>query len=340
MLTVLIATYNGAKTLPAVLNAHCALEPPDGGWKLVIVDNGSTDDTQEIIAAFRQRLPLTYLCEPKKGKNIALNTGLATTSGDLVVLTDDDVLPQPNWLRQLHLASTSHPSFSIFGGPILPKWELPAEDWILTWVPIGPTFSLLNPFDEGPINPRLVFGPNMAVRAEIFQSGHRFDETIGPQGSNYAMGSETEFLRRLAKNGYTAWHCRGAVVEHIIRAFQMNQEWVLRRAVRYGRGQYRLGAKELPSLPASLLGIPVSQFLQILAQGLRLGCAKLGSDHKKLFKARWQFNVLVGKCIEARQLSEGDHGFFDIKHPRNGRILAQMESEASRKWGWGPYHDN
>jgi glycosyltransferase involved in cell wall biosynthesis len=302
MLTVLIATYNGAKTLTEVLSAYCALEPPDGGWKLVTVDNGSTDHTKEVIAAFRHRLPLTYLCEPKKGKNTALNTGLSSIEGDLVVLTDDDVLPRTDWLRHLRLAANSQPLHAIFGGPILPKWELPPEDWLVTWVPKGPTFSLLNSFDEGPINPRLIFGGNMAVRTGIFESGYRFDGGIGPKGSFYAMGSEGEFLRRLAKAGYRAWHCRDAIVEHIIRSFQMTKEWVLARAVRYGRGQYRLAAKELPNLPASLLGLPLSLLLQILAQGLRLGCAKVSSDRKKVFKAQWQFNFLVGKSLEARKL--------------------------------------
>jgi L-malate glycosyltransferase len=218
------------------------------------------------------------------------------------VLTDDDVLPRSDWLRHLRVAANSEPSYAIFGGPILPKWELPAEDWILTWVPRGPTFSLLKPFNEGPINPRLIFGPNMAVRTGIFESGYRFDEGIGPKGPNYAMGSEGELLRRLAKAGFRAWHCRQAVVEHIIRSFQMSQEWVLARAVRYGRGQYRLAAKELPSLPASLLGIPMSLLLHIVAQGLRLGCAKLSSDREKVFKAQWHLNFLIGKSIEARQL--------------------------------------
>jgi glycosyltransferase involved in cell wall biosynthesis len=302
MMTVLIATYNGAKTLPQVLNMYCALEPPDGGWKLVLVDNGSTDHTKEIIAGFSHCLPLTYLCERKPGKNAALNTGLSSLSGDLVVLTDDDALPRSDWLRHLRIAANSQPSYTIFGGPILPKWELPAEDWLLRWVPRGPTFSLLGPFNEGPINPRLIFGPNMAVRTGIFESGYRFDERIGPKGSNYAMGSEGEFLRRLAKAGFKAWHCSDAIVEHIIRSFQMNKEWVLARAVRYGRGQYRLAAKESPSPPASLRGIPMSLLWHIFAQGLRVGYARVSSDREKVFKAQWQWNFLLGKSIEARQL--------------------------------------
>jgi glycosyltransferase involved in cell wall biosynthesis len=302
MLTVLIATYNGARTLPKVLSTYRALEPPDGGWKFVIVDNRSTDHTKEIIAAFRHRLPLTYLYEPKQGKNAALNTGLSEIAGDLVVLTDDDVLPCPNWLKHLRSAANSQPLYAIFGGPVLPRWELPADDWILNWVPKGPTFSILDSREEGPINPRLIFGPNMAVRPAIFENGYRFDESIGPKGSNYAMGSEGEFLRRLAHAGFRAWHCRDAVVEHIIRSFQMEKGWVLARAVRYGRGQYRLAAKESPTLQPSLLGIPTSLLRNILAQGLRLGCAKLSTDRKKTFQAHWQLNFLVGKSIEARRL--------------------------------------
>ena len=49
MLTVLIATYNGAKTLPAVLNEYCKQDLPKEEWKLVLIDNGSTDNTKEII---------------------------------------------------------------------------------------------------------------------------------------------------------------------------------------------------------------------------------------------------------------------------------------------------
>jgi L-malate glycosyltransferase len=288
--------------LPEVLNGYCALEPPEGGWKLVIVDNGSTDDTKAVIAAFRHRLPLTYLYEPRAGKNAALNTGLSHVSGDLVVLTDDDVLPQSDWLRRLRITAHSQPAFSLFGGPILPKWEYPPEDWILTWVPLSPTFTVLDSVDEGPISPRLIFGPNMTVRADIFQSGYRFDEAIGPKGSDYAMGSEAEFLRRLGKAGYTAWHCKKAVVAHIIRASQMNKEWVLARAVRYGRGQYRLADQDSPKPPRAVLGVPMSLLLRILAHGLCLAGAHLSGDAETLFRARWQWNYLVGKVVEARLL--------------------------------------
>src|SRR6516225_223426 len=119
MLTVLIATRNGARTLPRCLGALAGLTSPPGGWKLVVVDNGSTDATREIVASFADRLPLTFLLEPRHGKNAALNAGLGSVEGDLVVFTDDDTLPRPDWLVEMRRAADEHRSFSIFGGSVL-----------------------------------------------------------------------------------------------------------------------------------------------------------------------------------------------------------------------------
>ena len=83
MLTVVITTYNGAPTLPEVLDAYRRLEPPARGWKLVVVDNDSTDGTPEILASFRDRLPLRALHQRRRGQNAARNTGLPNVEGDL-----------------------------------------------------------------------------------------------------------------------------------------------------------------------------------------------------------------------------------------------------------------
>lgn len=314
MLTVLIATYNGAKTLPEVLNAYCQLPTPAGGWKLVIVDNGSTDTTKEIIHSFADRLPLTYLFESSKGKNAALNAGLASVEGDLVVLTDDDTLPRADWLMEIRRAADSHPSFSMFGGTVVPHWEIRPEEWIPAWVPLAPVFTITDPsWKEGPISPNLVFGTNMAIRAEIFEAGYRFDVGVGPRGHNYAMGSETELTLRLAKAGFKAWHCKQAVVEHIIRKFQMKRAWILGRALRFGRGQYRLKIQYEIVKRKSYLGIPRYLIKEIVKQGLYVGHAKLRGDAAELFQKCWTFNYLLGQVIEARLIHKEFHSANPVK---------------------------
>src|SRR3954469_9397447 len=103
MITVLFSTFNGVDTLPLMLESLTRLTPPPGGWKLVAVDNGSTDGSGDLLRSFAGRLPLTVLSEPAKGKNRALNRGLEITEGDLaggdlVVLTDDDIVAEADWL--------------------------------------------------------------------------------------------------------------------------------------------------------------------------------------------------------------------------------------------------
>jgi len=300
MLTVLFATYNGRKTLPGVLSEYRKLDMPERGWKLVIVDNGSNDGTREIVNDFQSLLPVTLLVEPKRGKNVALNTGLSHTEGDLIVFTDDDVIPNASWLRELRSAADSHPEYSIFGGPVLPEWECPPEDWIVSWVPLKPVFAVLDDVQaEGPIENYMVFGPNMAVRSDVFLKGYRFDETIGPRGTNYAQGSETRLLMELDRAGFKAWHCKKAIVRHIIRSHQMKKKWVLARAIRFGRGQYRLGF-EYSGCKATLWGLPKGLPLHIMRTIYHLAKVTFNGDEEKIFKGRWRLNYLLGVGLEAR----------------------------------------
>jgi glycosyltransferase involved in cell wall biosynthesis len=77
MLTVLLATRNRAGILQNVLEIFCRLQQPAAGRKLVVVDNGSTDRTGDVLVSFTNRPPLHGAFEPSAGKNLALNRGLA-----------------------------------------------------------------------------------------------------------------------------------------------------------------------------------------------------------------------------------------------------------------------
>jgi glycosyltransferase involved in cell wall biosynthesis len=301
VITVLMATYNGSKTLAPVLKAYGEMAAPRGGWKLVIVDNGSTDDTRAVVTGFMASLPITLLSEPRKGKNAALNTGLRHIEGDLVVFTDDDVLPDKGWLAELRSAADEHPLYFIFGGPVFPHWERPPDEWILSWVPLPPTYAISDDQDEGPVDNHTVYGPNMAVRSSIFQNGYKFNEEIGPNRKKYAQGSETELLMRLGRAGFKAWHCRKATVRHMIRSHQMEKDWVLKRAIRFGRGQYRLGW-EYAGCRSTVFGLPKPIYLRLLRSIYHVLKAVLRGDAEKLFIGRWRLNYLIGVGIEARNL--------------------------------------
>jgi glycosyltransferase involved in cell wall biosynthesis len=307
MLTVLLATRNRAQVLRDVLEAYCHLRTPSSGWKVVVVDNGSTDETPQVLASFADRLPLHSLCEPKLGKNLALNAGLGLVEGDLTVLTDDDAFPYTDWLVQLQKVAEAQPMYSIFGGAVVPRWEMPSPSWI-RWVDTGAAYTLTDlSLKEGPIDPHHVFGPNMAIRTGIFQSGTQLDPAIGPRGSNYPMGSETELVLRLSAQGHKAWHVQGAVVEHFIRKEQLRKDWVFQRATRFGRGQYRLfydGKSENRNLR---VGTTLILFRKMLKQAVVMSAAWLTFRQEALFRAHWRFNFFRGQAAEARNLALQRH---------------------------------
>jgi len=303
MLTVLFATHNGARTLPQVLAAYCNLAPPRDGWKLVVVDNASTDNTREIIHSFEGRLPIVYAHERVAGKNAALNTGLAFIEGDLVVLTDDDVFPAADWLIALREAADSYPDYAVFGGRVLPRWETAPPPWITAWVPRGPVYTISSDqLFAGPTSAENIYGPNMAVRAEVFAAGIRFDPSVGPNGSSYAMGSETELVVRLARLGYRIRCVPDAEVEHFIRHYQLNRDWILRRATRFGRGQLRLAASQQTRPVPTWVGVPRHLFREVLQECLLAIKAALTFDAENAFRARWTLNFLWGQIMEARHL--------------------------------------
>ncbi|HKQ62615.1 MAG TPA: hypothetical protein VJS92_15100, partial [Candidatus Polarisedimenticolaceae bacterium] len=204
----------------------------------------------------------------------------------------------------LRAAADARPGFAIFGGAVVARWEVPPPDWLVRWVPAGPVFSLTPPeLEEGPTAPHHVFGPNMAVRTEVFAAGQRFDPAIGPRGAHYAMGSETEFVRRLVRQGRRAWHVAGAVVEHFVRASQMRRAWVLERAVRFGRGQFRLAQTEAAEPLPAWGGVPRHLVREMIGQAGRMLRAGASFDAEELFYARWEFNYLWGQAVEARGLA-------------------------------------
>lgn len=336
MLTVLMATRNGAATLPAVLEAYCKLSAPVGGWRLLVIDNGSDDGTRPLLARYVGRLPLRVWYEPARGKNLALNSGLAHLlgedrgdgAGDLLVFSDDDATPEPDWLLQLSGAAAAQPGYAIFGGSILPDWAESPPAWVARLVPLGLTYGLTAADQpEGPVFPGLVWGANMALRKAVFLAGHRFDTGLGPNGGAYAMGGETEFARRLDALGYRSWFCPAARVRHHIRATQLTAEFILQRAWRFGRGAFRQAP---PRALPELLRVPRWMLRRYLVELVAGAAAWLRRDTDALFLHRWERAYLRGYAYEAwlGGRCSGKHIFITSYSGELGGMELRMAQEA------------
>ncbi|WP_428395450.1 glycosyltransferase [Lichenicoccus sp.] len=299
-MTVVFATRNRADTLAPVLDCFTQLRSPEGGWELLVVDNGSTDTTATLLAGYHDRLPLTVLFEPTTGKNRALNLALPAFEGSLVVLTDDDVLPAADWLCQMQQAADAHPEAALFGGTVLPHWSEPRPAWLTE---AAVPFSVLYAQQKraaGACSYDAIFGPNMAVRRSVFEAGFRFSEAVGPDESRhlYAMGGETEFLRRVQAAGYKSWFVPQALVGHIVRPPQLTEAWILARGYRYGRGE---GRHYAGAASASRSGLPAGLRLRGLAYGIAAQLCRLLPMSATRLRMRYKASMLNGTIAALRQ---------------------------------------
>jgi hypothetical protein len=140
----------------------------------------------------------------------------------------------------------------------------------------------------------------MAVRAEVLQSGFRFDESLGPRGSRYSQGDETDFLIRVASSGHRAWFCREAVVRHIIRPIQLTDRWVLEKAVHFARSEYVLAWRHgfEPDDPRAT-GV-CGTHRSWATHSLRAALTRSGEPVEEAFRARWTRSLSRGRAQAAR----------------------------------------
>jgi glycosyltransferase involved in cell wall biosynthesis len=305
-ISLIVATRNRAILLGEMLDSLARQATTTVSWEVIVVDNGSQDDTKSVVDRASHALPIVYLYEPVPGQNRARNAALGIARGKLLVFTDDDVEFEPDWLCQLHKASQRFVKYNIFCGPIIPIYPDETPDWLRDHEFTSVAFNkFVYDVPEGPV-PVLPFSANMAIRATAMD-GMRFCEDIGPQGKNYAMGSETEFLLRLQERGERVVYVPSAIVKGVIEKHQLDIKWLLGRAFRYGRGNARLFPDQISR---RLFGVPVYIWYRIPIAFLRYVMGTLRDIHQR-FEWGYRFYFDCGVLFEYRQLAEQEK-----RHPR------------------------
>lgn len=303
-LSVLFATHNGARWIERTLDAYVAQDYPHP-WQLVVVDNASTDDTYRIVERYLDKLPLTLLSETRVGKNRALNTGMASIHGDLIILTDDDAPPRAGFLEAWAKLEHLFPEHDLFGGRVEAQFETPPPVWIKRLTQQSEAVFAQRNLPTGEIPADEIFGPNMCVRRRVFDAGLTFNENIGPNGtdSNYPMGSETEFCRRVEAAGFKAMFFAEPNVGHIVRPNQMTFAYFQKVAYRSGRRDAMM-AFEAGTLASNLWSAyRLRRHAPAWLQEIWLkGRAWLALDPVKRNFRWWRYYAWKGYMDEARDL--------------------------------------
>lgn len=301
---VVLSTFNGESRLREMLDAMLRIRIPQG-TRIHVVDNCSEDGSVALLNSYTGRLPLVIYEQPKRGKNHCLNLVLDTVvdtleAEELIVFTDDDILPSSEWLEELQLAANAYPDRDVFAGRILPHWPRGGNDHL---DPVREHFGILfslTSMSEGDCECALAWGPNMAVRAGVFQGGVRFDPRFGPNGGmGYPMGSETELMERLDAAGHRCWFVERACVRHMIRSSQLDANSVIQRAFRhgYGVGWRRQRTNGLMRVAASMM----SATRGIIAARARRTLMPFSNQLLQDFNEAWALGLARGSIYEYRR---------------------------------------
>jgi glycosyltransferase involved in cell wall biosynthesis len=232
-LSIVLCTWNNAARLRVTLAAIARCRVPDSlAWELVVVDNNCTDHTDEVVAGFAGSLPVRYLREPRQGLSRARNAGLEAASGRLILFTDDDVTPGPDWIAEYWRAFQARPSGFYFGGPLESEFEAGAPDEeLLRLAPPSVRGLDWGPAErELPADERLV-SANWACPRQALDAVGGFDTRFGldPSSQRLLVGEESELMRRLQAAGWRPWYLPAAGLRHFVPARKTTLHHIVER---------------------------------------------------------------------------------------------------------------
>lgn len=229
-ITVILCTFNRQASLAKALESVAAsVLPISIGWEVLVVDNNSNDGTRTLVEEFCRSHPtrFRYLFEAKPGKSNALNTAILSAQGDVLAFMDDDVIVQPDWLKNL-TAHLDDGRWAGAGGRILPQWTTSPPSWLPTQDRYG--LAPLAMFDLGPDAGPLEeapFGTNMAFRRDVFERFEGFRTDLGPRPGSEIRNEDTEFGQRVLSGGQQLRYEPSAVVYHEVSQKRLRQEYFL-----------------------------------------------------------------------------------------------------------------
>ncbi len=308
-LSVIICTYNRSGILEKTLKSLEQTEVPrDLAWEVLIIDNGSTDNTSEVVQRYikNNKIPVFYFLEAASGKSAALNLGIQKSRGEIIAFTDDDVLFDKNWVNAILNAVSKYP-YSAFGGRIIALWGAPIPSWLSSDGRFNSLRGTVFFRDDGEVDREynetmmgVPCGANMFFRREAIKSNGFFRTDLGPSHHVPEGSEDTEFCSRMLKLGRKFMYVANAIIYHPVEAEKISPRDLLRW--RYYCAKSEVRAREFNNSMNRICGVPRYLFRQFISN-FAIWLMSINSSKRFFFKLKTYYTC--GEIIEHRSIYKG-----------------------------------
>jgi glycosyltransferase involved in cell wall biosynthesis len=237
-LSIIICTYNRAhiilQCLPTIISEiikHPFIE-------VIIVDNNSKDNTNEVISSFLKVTPnIKYIIEEQIGLSYARNRGYKEADSGWVIYIDDDAKIQEGYINRLLLIISNY-DFDCFGGMYY-SWYLYGKP---RWLPenFGNKESLRP--DVGLIDGSTgwLSGGNFAIKKAVLKAVGGFNPELGMSGNNIGYGEEDYLQQQLFEEGYKIGFDPNLVIDHLVLPHKLALSWHLNSTLKHKKASVKL----------------------------------------------------------------------------------------------------
>ncbi len=260
MFSIITPTYNRAPVLERTLNHVFAMDCSDR-CEVIVVNDGSTDNTEQVLDRFSQQHPNLYAVnQENSGPGVARDTGLGLATRKRILFIDDDVFPQPDLLHA-HKRFLDR-GFHLSQG-VLEWTEELASDWVIRFMDTyGMQFGFHKVEDPDHLSYLYVYTANLAVEHKAIRAVGGFNAAFAAK--RYAF-EDTAFAYMLHKNGCLMGLNREAKALH---HHPITPEQLVGREYKVG---YALGTvmEQYPEIFASLGFAPVSSAQSVMVNVIK-----------------------------------------------------------------------
>ena len=221
--SVVLATHNRKELLKECLKSLFNQTYPKERYEIIVVNDGSTDGTEEVLKKYAKKAPCIFKCfsQENKGPSAARNLGIEHAKGEIICFTDDDCIADERWIENLVKEFTNEKVGGVGGE-------------IVAYNPKTSVEKYARMDQESAIRNSFLITCNAAYRKDVLESVNGFDGNLRYGGDDIDVGIKVKLM------GYELKYAPDAIVYHKHRT-TLND--LIKQRYNYGVGEAILSKK-------------------------------------------------------------------------------------------------